>query len=90
MEISQVWAFMRSYVSHLKHQVLAIRPECVPSIRPSTIHFIEKCAKDVDHGGRAKKEFLVSIPKTGDVITKVIINTSKLPFISGYLVQSST
>ena len=67
----QIWKFLRTDTFHNKQQVLAIRPEEVPSLRPATIHYITKAVKDANIGVSDRKDFLESIPEAGKVITKV-------------------
>ena len=58
-------------MSYIKQQVLAVRPEAVPSLRPSTIQYIAQAAKKVDIGLKGKKDFLTIIPEAGQIISKV-------------------
>ena len=51
--------------------MLAIRPEEVPTLRPSTILYINEAAKNSDIGLKGKKEFLIEKPEKDIVIRKV-------------------
>ena len=44
-------------MGHLKQPVLAIRPEEVPGLRPTTALFLNQAAKNPDIGLKGKKGF---------------------------------
>lgn len=46
-----------------KQQVLAIRPEGMPSLRPSSISFVNRATKSEEFGLKGKKEFLETEPE---------------------------
>ena len=70
----QIWSFLRSDVSYEKQQVLAIRLEKVPSLKPATIHYVNTMVRDRNFGVPGeRKEFLECLPE-GKVIQKVIIH----------------
>lgn len=54
-----------------KKQMLAIRPEAVPSLRPSTILYINQVAKNSDIGLKGRTEFIADHPGKDAVIRKV-------------------
>ena len=61
--------FERTDVFHLKQQVLAIRPEGVLLLRPSSIRFINDAVKNQELGLKGKKEFLVAKADEGKEVT---------------------
>ena len=67
----QIWSFVRTDVFNQKKQMLAIRPEVVPSLRPSTILYINQAAKNDDIGLKGRTEFIVDRPGKDEVIRKV-------------------
>lgn len=68
----QIWTFLRTDTTHNKQQVLAIRPEGVPSLRPASVHYIQKAVRDANIGVKSdRKDFLEGIPEPGEVISKV-------------------
>ena len=67
----QIWSFVRTDVFNQKKQMLAIRPEIVPSLRPSTILYINQAAKNGDIGLKGRTEFIVDRPGKDEVIRKV-------------------
>ena len=67
----QIWSFLRTDVFSQKKQMLAIRPEAVPSLRPTTILYINQAAKNGDIGLKGRTEFIVDRPRKDEVIRKV-------------------
>jgi hypothetical protein len=54
----QVWTFLRTDVSYKKQNVVSLRPELVPNIRPSTVQYVYSLLLDSNFAVRDKKEFL--------------------------------
>ena len=54
----QVWTFLRTDAYYKKQNVLSLRPELVPNIRPSTVQYVYSLLSDGNFAIRDKKEFL--------------------------------
>ena len=68
----QIWTFLRTDATHNKQQVLSVRLEEVPSLRPATTKFIYTVLEDANIGVKSdRKYFLETIPEHGKIITKV-------------------
>jgi len=75
--LPQIRSFLRTDVLSCKEQMLAITPEAVSLLRPSTILYISRAARSVDIGLKGRTEFIVDKPGSPHVNTTTYI-VSKL------------
>ena len=69
--LPQIRSLLRTDMFSCKQQMLAIRPEAVPSLRPSTVLYISQAVKSGDVGLKGRTDFMADKPEKGKVCRKV-------------------
>ena len=77
----QIWTFLRTDAEHNRVKVMAVRPELVPQLRPSTREYMHRVLNNIDIGIRsARKDFLdkgvTEVTKVSTYRRNVTVTTS--------------
>lgn len=71
---SQIWKFLRTDLQYNKLKVLAIRPEEVPSFRPSTVHYLNTVTGDKSIGVRSERKIFLDSCEPCVKVCLIVVN----------------